>query len=459
MTCLDLGSIRTSLCVGRLVFYLPLLYITLCLIIPPATANVLLIGDDKILSFKDIEANFATSIKGSGESGTLYIAEPLDACSPLINKINTGRGVNASFALIIRGGCSFEEKVRIAQDAGFKAAIIYDNEDSGALVAMSGNPAGIRIHAVFISKASGETLKMYAGLPNMQLLLIPTFENAAWSIMVISFVSLLAMSIVLATCFFIRRRRVRREQSQAPCVREFHGMSNRLVKALPSLIFTSVLEDNCTSMTCAICLEDYSVGEKLRVLPCHHKFHAACVDSWLTTWRTFCPVCKRDARTSTGEPPASEHTPLLSSRAASSLGLSSAGSSFASSSSAIQIAIASSRTPSVSSHVHSHVGTPFPQSFRSYGNSPALTPSRSSVDLRNASSQRSCASHLASPHSLGYPSFSPLSSRYISPYVASSTNASPSYLGSSSRQPNMLHCSESAASFSPFASAQSLPGC
>lgn len=38
------------------------------------------------------------------------------------------------FALIVRGGCSFEDKVRRAQIAGFKAAIVFDNED-GDLVA------------------------------------------------------------------------------------------------------------------------------------------------------------------------------------------------------------------------------------------------------------------------------------------------------------------------------------
>nr|GMD51060.1 receptor homology region, transmembrane domain-and RING domain-containing protein 2 [Ipomoea batatas] len=52
------------------------------------------------------------------------------------------------------------------------------------------------------------------------------------------------------------------------------------------------------------------------------EFHAMCVDAWLTSWRTFCPVCKRDARTSTRDPPASESTPLLS----SSVSLSSLGS-------------------------------------------------------------------------------------------------------------------------------------
>ncbi|XVE60774.1 hypothetical protein DITRI_Ditri05aG0154400 [Diplodiscus trichospermus] len=419
------------------------------------SASVVLIGNNVTLSLDDIEANFAPAIKGSGECGVLYLAKPLDACSDLSNKVEKISNITSPFALVIRGGCSFDEKVRRVQKAGFKAAIVYDNNDDGVLVAMAGNPSGVKIHAVFVSKASGEMLIKYAGSTDMELWLIPNFENSAWSIMAISFISLLAMSAVLATCFFVRRHRIRRERPQSSRVREFHGMSRRLVKAMPSLIFTAVLEDNCTSRTCAICLEDYTVGEKLRILPCRHKFHAFCVDSWLTTWRTFCPVCKRDARTSTGDPPASESTPLLSSTPSSVL--SSVRSSLASSS-AIQIAPAASRSPSVS-HTHSLASTPYiQQSFRSYRQSPSMSFSQSSADLRNLSSQRSHASHLVSPASLNYPSISPLNARYISPYFPSPSNASPS-LVSSGQQPHPLHCSESAASFSPFASAQSLPEC
>ncbi|KAI3499693.1 hypothetical protein L1887_35498 [Cichorium endivia] len=429
----------------------------LCLLASGVTANVVLMGNNLTLAFDDIEANFAPPVKGSGECGTLFLAEPLDACGALSNK-TIEDSLNPPFVLIVRGGCSFEDKVRRAQSAGFKAAIVYNNDDSD-LVAMAGNSVGIVIHAVFVSKSSGLKLSKYVGTSALELWIIPGYENSAWSIMAISFISLLAMSAVLATCFFVRRHRIRRERPQASRVREFHGMSSRLVKAMPSLIFTAVLEDNCTSATCAICLDDYNVGDKLRILPCRHKFHTICVDAWLTSWRTFCPVCKRDARTTTGDPPASERTPLLGSTPASmasSTVLSSAWSSSYASSTAIHIGQSqTSRTNSIS-NLHSY--NPH-SSLQSNHRSPYLTPTRSSLDIRNlaSSSHRSGAPHLISSNSLGYPSFSPLNSRHLSSYYPSPGNGSSSYVWSSSHQPHPLRHSDSAASFSPYASTHSLP--
>ncbi|KAL6844248.1 hypothetical protein ACP4OV_025921 [Aristida adscensionis] len=365
-----------------------------CLMARLGAANVVLMGNNLTLSFDDLEASFAPGVKGTGINGVVYTAEPLNACSPLTNK--AVKGLLSPFALIIRGGCTFDEKVRNAQDAGFKAAIVYDNENSGVLVSMAGSSSGIHIYAVFVSKASGEVLKKNSGHTDVEV------------------------------------HRIRRDRPRVQEVREFHGMSSQLVKAMPSLIFTKVQEDNCTSSMCAICLEDYCVGEKLRVLPCRHKFHAACVDLWLTSWRTFCPVCKRDASTGVSDLPASETTPLLS----SAVRLPSRSSSFRSSVAASPPRPISRQPSSQSvSRAYSVSGTPYSANpLRSYTNSPVISISRSNADLANMSSPHPRISHFASAHSLvGNHLSPPISIRYSSPHISHSGYGSPNpHVGSSS---------------------------
>ena len=43
--------------------------------------------------------------------------------------------------------------------------------------------------------------------------------------------------------------------------------------------------------TCAVCLDSCTRQQRQRVLPCAHKFHAACVDRWLSNHDT-CPTCR-----------------------------------------------------------------------------------------------------------------------------------------------------------------------
>ncbi|EHL02372.1 putative E3 ubiquitin-protein ligase SDIR1 [Glarea lozoyensis 74030] len=47
---------------------------------------------------------------------------------------------------------------------------------------------------------------------------------------------------------------------------------------------------------CSICTEDFTTGEDVRVLPCNHKYHPACIDPWLLNVSGTCPLCRHDLR-------------------------------------------------------------------------------------------------------------------------------------------------------------------
>ena len=51
-----------------------------------------------------------------------------------------------------------------------------------------------------------------------------------------------------------------------------------------------VSEDN----TCCICLAPYKQGEGKRTLGCEHSFHKKCIDKWLMTSKTECPICRKN---------------------------------------------------------------------------------------------------------------------------------------------------------------------
>lgn len=52
---------------------------------------------------------------------------------------------------------------------------------------------------------------------------------------------------------------------------------------------------------CSICTEDFTTGEDVRVLPCNHKYHPACIDPWLLNVSGTCPLWYVDLSISLGK--------------------------------------------------------------------------------------------------------------------------------------------------------------
>lgn len=73
------------------------------------------------------------------------------------------------------------------------------------------------------------------------------------------------------------------------------SMSQDDIEKLPCFDFKAKEKGSSPPADCAVCLENFKVGERCRLLPsCNHSFHAECVDLWLL--RTpICPICRAGA--------------------------------------------------------------------------------------------------------------------------------------------------------------------
>ncbi|KAL2474049.1 Receptor-like proteiny region [Forsythia ovata] len=311
----------------------------LCHLINPSSSIVHLKSTSQL--FVDSPARFTRRFNGSRICGALHLADPLDACSSLLNEVEYGDPEIARIALIVRGKCAFDEKIRNAQNAGFRAAVVYDDQHNHNLISMMGNPEGIWMPAVFVANEAGETLRKHAQAEESQCCIISSLDETAWTVLVISFISLLVVVSLLATIFFTYNHRQNQQGTR-------HVIDDKVVDILPCITFDAAQLSCYTGETCAICLEDYRDGESLKILPCQHEqlliirekksasdnctifadqllhlsprlqwlspllstdklklfrlsrdssyFHVGCVNSWLTKWATSCPVCKHDIR-------------------------------------------------------------------------------------------------------------------------------------------------------------------
>ena len=81
------------------------------------------------------------------------IGTTFDACETCAIPLK----LSGKIALVQRGGCNFDVKVRNVQNAGAKAALVFS--DQGEAMLMNGSRNGITIPALMIGQADGELLR------------------------------------------------------------------------------------------------------------------------------------------------------------------------------------------------------------------------------------------------------------------------------------------------------------
>ncbi|KAK5931717.1 hypothetical protein CesoFtcFv8_000011 [Champsocephalus esox] len=281
--------------------------------------------DNKTDNFDDLPARFGYRLPSDGLKGFLIGARPENACQP-IEPPPRDNLTGAFIVLIKRFDCNFDIKVLNAQKAGYKAAIVH-NVDSDDLISMGSNDLDVMkqidIPSVFVSEVTANSLKEdFTDDKGGHVVLMPDF-SLPLEYYLIPFLIIVGICLILIVVFMItkfvqdrhraRRSRLRKDQLKKLPIHKYKKGDNYDV--------------------CAICLDEYEEGDKLRVLPCSHAYHSKCVDPWLTKTKKTCPVCKQKVVPSQGDSDSdseegdsghdeneevSESTPLLRSLASTS---------------------------------------------------------------------------------------------------------------------------------------------
>ncbi|KAL3848507.1 hypothetical protein ACJMK2_019359 [Sinanodonta woodiana] len=274
--------------------------------------------------FYDLQASFGPNVPSAGIRGYLIAVKPLNGCQPVEHP--PGNMTNQSWiALIERNNCTFREKVLHAQVAGFAAVIIYNSDEREQFIRMGGDDSGIIIPSVMVGWSNGMELRnkfcyeCRSGKDEMKgryeiIIDDKDYYEPYVPPMMWPFVVGLGTCLVVMLIFVLVKwcRSVRQKQKSR--------LSENHLKKIP----TKKFKKGDVYDACAICLDDYEEGDKLRLLPCSHAYHCACVDPWLTRSKKNCPVCKRkviprsadsddssDDDNGNSTNTASERTPLL----------------------------------------------------------------------------------------------------------------------------------------------------
>ncbi|NXD38570.1 RNF13 ligase, partial [Copsychus sechellarum] len=286
----------------------------------PVEADILAYNlENGTQTFDDLPARFGYRLPAEGLKGFLINSKPENACEPIAPPPLRDNSSGAFIVLIRRLECNFDVKVLNAQRAGYKAAIVH-NVDSDDLISMGSNDIEILkkidIPSVFIGEKSANSLKEeFTYEKGGHVVLIPEF-SLPLEYYLIPFLIIVGICLILIVIFMItkfvqdrhraRRNRLRKDQLKKLPVHKF--------KKGKCILYEYDV--------CAICLDEYEDGDKLRILPCSHAYHCKCVDPWLTKTKKTCPVCKQKVVPSQGdsdsetdssqeENEVSENTPLL----------------------------------------------------------------------------------------------------------------------------------------------------
>ncbi|XP_030375431.1 protein goliath isoform X2 [Scaptodrosophila lebanonensis] len=204
-------------------------------------------------------------------------------------------------ALVRRGRCTFEDKVKHVFQQNAVGVIIYNDKQVMQLEKMQIKGKNRNIAAVItyqnigmdlanmVDKGHNVTISIIEGRNGVRP--VSSLNRTSVLFVSISFIVLMVISLVWLVFYYIQRFRYMQAKDQQS--RNLCSVTKKAIMKIPTKTGKMTDEKDMDSDCCAICIEAYKPADIIRILPCKHEFHKTCIDPWLIEHRT-CPMCKLD---------------------------------------------------------------------------------------------------------------------------------------------------------------------
>lgn len=245
-----------------------------------------------------LEGEFASVAEVTPAEGKLLQSHPLSLCNT-----SEDEHTESGFITIVKleqpdrdpNPClSLANKAKLAGERGARA-ILFDITDDESAADQLKKPRGLSQPVVLIRGHDAELLMGVVNKNREAHVKIEVKEPPAWPDYDVWILLTVVSTVVVIILIFVVRTKCQlnrtQDSVQQQTMQAIGQLATRRYQARCRQASRWDSASSCSSApVCAICLEEFTEGQELRIISCSHEFHRECVDPWLQQHHT-CPLC------------------------------------------------------------------------------------------------------------------------------------------------------------------------
>ncbi|KFV67384.1 E3 ubiquitin-protein ligase RNF43, partial [Dryobates pubescens] len=245
-----------------------------------------------------LEGEFANVAEVTPAEGKLLQSHPLSLCNT-----SEDEHTESGFITIVKleqpdrdpNPClSLANKAKLAGERGARA-ILFDITDDESAADQLRKPRGLSQPVVLIRGHDAELLMGVVNKNREAHVKIEVKEPPAWPDYDVWILLTVVSTVVVIILIFVVRTKCQlnrtQDSLQQQTLQAIGQLATRRYQARCRQASRWDSASSCSSApVCAICLEEFTDGQELRIISCSHEFHRECVDPWLQQHHT-CPLC------------------------------------------------------------------------------------------------------------------------------------------------------------------------